>query len=348
MKLNNLFDFATKELSQDAFLCWLFSNYKDKEIGPIAKELLIELISLSTKKDISPDDLDNFIPHQQAQDIDIVIDFTLDGKDCILAIEDKVNSKEHNNQLTRYKRIIEKWNQSEEKYNDREMFLVYYKTNDIDEEERLRISDAGWKEYPFERIAAFWRKHSSVNNLIVKQYIEHIEKLWSDSQNVERPNENNINQWTSYYKKVIVPALLNSLDVRCDLTVSTTRFGYVNLKAFPCGKKDDGYPFLEIRSRDCLNDSFQAKFLMYDVETDSNGLPLGLSVLREAIKNSEHKGIFEGNYGEKQNKQVAHSPRHNQHFVVKNDSDFVRLAKESIEEYLRIVDIWHRTFKERL
>ena len=32
--MNNLFDFATKELSQDAFLCWLINwlNYKKENI----------------------------------------------------------------------------------------------------------------------------------------------------------------------------------------------------------------------------------------------------------------------------------------------------------------------------
>lgn len=31
----NLFDFATKELSQDAFLRWFFENYENPELGPI-------------------------------------------------------------------------------------------------------------------------------------------------------------------------------------------------------------------------------------------------------------------------------------------------------------------------
>ena len=38
--MKNLFNYATKELSQDAFLMWLFENYDDSELGEIANALL--------------------------------------------------------------------------------------------------------------------------------------------------------------------------------------------------------------------------------------------------------------------------------------------------------------------
>ena len=338
--MENLFDYATKELSQDAFLSWIFANYNDSDLGLIAKKLLIEMIYLHQTKEVLPDNLDNLIVHQQSQDIDIVIDFTLNDEPCILAIEDKVKSEEHGEQLERYKKIIEKWNKNDERFNNRKIFLVYYKTNEIDEGERFRVVKAEWKEFPFEKIHSFWKEHLSSKNLIVKQYAEHIEKLWNDSQNIRRPVENNINQWTSYYKRIIVPALQKDLAEKCDLTVSTTRFGYVNLKAFPFGKKDSHYPYIEMRSRDCLNGKFQAKFLMHDVDLDKSGLPIGLKELRDAVSERKDKGIYAVNNSIKHNKQVAHSPRNNPHFVVESDYDFIKLAKEAIEEYLAIVSIW--------
>ena len=39
---NNMFKFATKELSQDAFLCWLINgiNTKDEGLKKLAKEFI--------------------------------------------------------------------------------------------------------------------------------------------------------------------------------------------------------------------------------------------------------------------------------------------------------------------
>lgn len=344
--MKNLFDYATKELSQDAFLCWLFNCYDDPEIGFLAKELLAEMINLESKTHVSPNDLNSIVAHTQVEEIDIIVDFKINDEFGILAIEDKVSSNEHSNQLVRYKKIIERWNRLKKEYNGRKSFYVYYKTNEIDKNELDRVMEAGWQNYSFEKISDFWKKHSSVNNIIVAQYAEHIKGIWSDSQNIERPKENNINQWISYYKKTIVPRLNELVKDKCDLDVSATRFGYVNLKAFPKGKLYKGYPFLEIRSRDCLSDEFQAKLLMYDVDKDESGLPKGLMDLRAIVKQKESKGIFKGNYGAKQNKQLCHSPRKDVHFIIRNDDDFVRLAKEAIDEYMAIISSWIEKYGE--
>ena len=38
--MKNLFDYATKELSQDAFLRWLFENYEDPILGEAANDII--------------------------------------------------------------------------------------------------------------------------------------------------------------------------------------------------------------------------------------------------------------------------------------------------------------------
>lgn len=40
---NNLFSFATSELSQDAFICWCLNwiNYPNEELYPMAKEIFL-------------------------------------------------------------------------------------------------------------------------------------------------------------------------------------------------------------------------------------------------------------------------------------------------------------------
>ena len=42
--MKNLFDFATKELSHDAFLRWLFENWQEPECDIFVRKLLKNLI----------------------------------------------------------------------------------------------------------------------------------------------------------------------------------------------------------------------------------------------------------------------------------------------------------------
>lgn len=50
--MKNLFDFATKELSQDAFLRWLFENYEceNEKVREIAYGLINYLTGLNIKE----------------------------------------------------------------------------------------------------------------------------------------------------------------------------------------------------------------------------------------------------------------------------------------------------------
>lgn len=99
--MKNLFSYAPKELSQDAFLCWLFNNSEEDEIGTVAKELLSEMVNLTKGYNVDPSRLTDIIAYTQVQKIDIVVDFRLDGEPCILVIEDKTRSDEHGEQLVR-------------------------------------------------------------------------------------------------------------------------------------------------------------------------------------------------------------------------------------------------------
>ncbi|MDE6285063.1 MAG: hypothetical protein K2M17_04890, partial [Bacilli bacterium] len=50
--MKNLFDFATKELTQDAFLRWLFENHNDIELSKPVYELLKEFCEFSEDEEI--------------------------------------------------------------------------------------------------------------------------------------------------------------------------------------------------------------------------------------------------------------------------------------------------------
>ena len=97
MKKNNLFMYATSELSQDAFICWLM-NFAHKDhlnedvvLTNCAKELLSKIIR--TGEDLTVTDI-----KRQYKNIDVLLE--VNSKYHII-IEDKTFSGQHDDQIER-------------------------------------------------------------------------------------------------------------------------------------------------------------------------------------------------------------------------------------------------------
>jgi len=124
MNKPNIFKYATKELSQDAFIFWLLDhanpNYEnvDKEIKTCALKLIKVFFNLENKK--MPEILDKFELRKQEQSIDIVLYIN----DFMIIVEDKINTKSHSNQLFRYKSY------AENKAGKENILAIYFKTYD--------------------------------------------------------------------------------------------------------------------------------------------------------------------------------------------------------------------------
>ena len=94
----NIFEFATKELSQDAVFCYILDCFHDAERKTIAEKFL-DLIHVPHVDKILQLDI-----KQQQDNIDIkAIVWYGDGSKKYIIIEDKVYSSIHDNQLMRYK-----------------------------------------------------------------------------------------------------------------------------------------------------------------------------------------------------------------------------------------------------
>lgn len=122
----NLFTFSLHERTQDAFVAWLCSCYNEpvssvKHI--VAEEFIKKLLEVNV----------NFQAVEietQIYDIDIMltlknVDNT--GNDYYVVIEDKINSRIHNNQLVKY---INKLITAKGVSQDR-IFVVYYKSGHV-------------------------------------------------------------------------------------------------------------------------------------------------------------------------------------------------------------------------
>ena len=126
MEKNNIFNFATSELSQDAFICWCLNwlNYEDSELRALAVDLLKEF----GEEDVS--DNQEIIIKRQFKKIDILV--VLKELNRVYIIEDKVHSSESKDQIGGYKGKIKELGKDEKKDlgidENIEVKTVYFKT----------------------------------------------------------------------------------------------------------------------------------------------------------------------------------------------------------------------------
>lgn len=132
MTTPNLFKFATSELSQDAFICWLLSwadqdyqtgNDKHRALNRLATSVL----ALFFKKagNSLPSRIDKIVVKRQANNIDVLC--IINDTYCVL-IEDKVGSLQHSDQLIRYKQFM--LNGHVQTFTEDKIIPIYLQTHD--------------------------------------------------------------------------------------------------------------------------------------------------------------------------------------------------------------------------
>ena len=129
MERNNMFKYATKELSQDAFICWLvnYINTDEEEYKGVAKDF-IELIAekignVKFKEYIKSNDYKVEIKHQYKN-----IDILLKINKFYIIIEDKIKTIEHDDQINKYTYSL--LNGGIKEVGDFNIFTCYYKIYD--------------------------------------------------------------------------------------------------------------------------------------------------------------------------------------------------------------------------
>lgn len=129
MKRPNLFNYATSELSQDAFLCWLlawaspeYANL-DSSLSKVAKNLIQTIFKESNQT--CPAIFDSVDVRRQVDHIDVLC---IINENIAILIEDKRGTVEHGNQIARYKQIL----QSKRGFTPEQIIPVYVQTGDQD------------------------------------------------------------------------------------------------------------------------------------------------------------------------------------------------------------------------
>lgn len=202
--MKNLFDFATKELSQDAFLRWLFENWDcDKQIEIIVKKLLKKFCELKDNEEI-----EKITSATQDHNIDIRIDVkTKVNRTFSLFIEDKVFSSVHSSQLEIYDEYINGLKG--------ETYKLFYKTNLLSDTDDKGIKEANdknthgkqWETIDINEIAEIFGGGQHYENIILQDYAEHINKIAQAVNNTEIPSSHSDGidflKWEAYFKNTI-------------------------------------------------------------------------------------------------------------------------------------------------
>lgn len=228
----NIFTYATSELSQDAFIAWLCANYDSKELGEVSKKF-IGLLAGESDGDAAK--ISEVKVEKQHNHIDVLVLYKIDGKQKVLVIEDKTYTKEHDNQIIRYVTEIK------EEYKDKSLSYdafscAYYKTghifnNPVDEDvngtesEKEHLGKIGdelkdklkirsFKIVGLDEICKFFDDFKKDFNAsdILQSYIHYAEKLKSDFavEDGKLPSadakdfelKENIDIWMNFYDSI--------------------------------------------------------------------------------------------------------------------------------------------------
>ena len=162
LEKNNLFSFATSELSQDAFICWCLNwiNYPNESLYPMAKDIFSNLLE---EKDLENEEVEI---KRQYKKIDVLVLLKKSKKAYI--IEDKTNTFE-SNQITRYKEELEK----DAKIKENNIKTVYFKTGFWFSDDELVKTDIKISRKKFIDILDKYRE----KNQILDDYSEYFDRV---------------------------------------------------------------------------------------------------------------------------------------------------------------------------
>ncbi len=184
LRQNNIFKYATSELTQDAFICWLLSHLTtecyniDEHIRAVAFEIMSEIfgsVGIVIDNDFRIDEIKT-----QYKKIDVL----LSANGYKIIIEDKTFTDTHSNQINRYKNAL-----IEEGINADKIICVFYKIIEQAEKENV--------DYQFDRVKLLeiFRKYSeNIENPIFIDYLEYLESIESE---VNSYKNSQIKDWSN-------------------------------------------------------------------------------------------------------------------------------------------------------
>ncbi|MBO4804964.1 MAG: PD-(D/E)XK nuclease family protein [Paludibacteraceae bacterium] len=195
-KVPNIFSFATSELSQDAMLAWLIKcaddTYKkeDVELCMLGKSLLSLLTGLKMEE------IHSVEVGRQWRNIDIWAEI---NEDAFLVIEDKTETSIHDDQLNRYRKIVE----DEYRGKRNKLFYAYVKTGNEPLSVENKVRSQGFKAINRVELLTVLNKYEGRHSIVL-DYREHLQGIENATNNYRcmpvqkwEPYE-----WQGFYKEL--------------------------------------------------------------------------------------------------------------------------------------------------
>lgn len=191
--MNNLFDYATSELSQDAMVCWLLA-WADKayaqnnpEMHAIGIKFLKSMINNAKSQSDVPVHVGSsptvrIIRQKYGADI-----IALVNEKYALLIEDKTATNHHTNQLGRYRDSL----LGDHEYKSFEKIFIYFKSKYFLPDNKLRQS--GFAIYDIEDLRSFLKGVNVNANDVLRYYADYV---WSYALEADSCQTLPISQWS--------------------------------------------------------------------------------------------------------------------------------------------------------
>lgn len=178
----NIFAYATKELSQDAFLCWLFcfadKQFQDssyRELHLLAIELLRNFV------DDAKLEIEEIVVKKQENKIDIWLEI---NSNLVVIIEDKTNSQAGTGQLNKYFQLAKQYCKTN---NFQNPICIYFKTGNEAARVFERADEAkNWKYFSLAHlIQIFTSYENKINHPYFQDFFQMNHDKFKLNQNFE-------------------------------------------------------------------------------------------------------------------------------------------------------------------
>jgi hypothetical protein len=177
MVSKNLFDYATSELSQDAFLCWLSANADstDTVVHDAAQRLLFHCVQAPSDNGIAwhddtHEDIQVLDVQHQTNHMDVFLQLKYEGKKYIVIIEDKTRSTVHDDQLNRY------YDELSIDRSDTTIVGLYFKSDFVPERGQINQDAPKYVVMDYRDILACFGGKSKATNVIFESYRDHLQQ----------------------------------------------------------------------------------------------------------------------------------------------------------------------------
>ena len=199
MNRPNIFNYATKELSQDAMICWFLEclNSEDEEYRKLGLNFVRFIFE--NEKIENAELFDETFPKTQYKKIDVYAEIVINGTVHPVIFEDKTNTYLHNDQLYKYIEKIDSETKSKagkKRFNKVELgdiLYVYFKTgfasewelkdikdkqNDVAKDNKKRpITNVNFREIYLKEMVSFLN-NQSLCDILFTDYVTYLNKLY--------------------------------------------------------------------------------------------------------------------------------------------------------------------------